>query len=643
MRIKSKIFLVVLVVSFLFLFYFITHAKSQSQLEQQLREIEQQMERNTNINDLLDKHKKVKETFSNNVDSFTGMQNISSRPADNPEKEIQRRREIINSQYRNAKYMLGGLSEQVENPQIAEAIPVEGYIIVEGGEKLLRDREQIEREISYAIKEKFVGNLVVLKTYNIHTGKFENEKEYELDTLSTDIKVLSFAGKTCTKWSYYTPKTCDRYANFILYEIEKGEFYPNFSSEVVSISTVDNKEMDIEAYTPEVTFYAKDGLDKIPVSIGCTTGKWRLTSAELEKLLNMGAFTLKKEIGSKSNSIPSCSLGSTMTLHLKIKRNEPEQCTQPKNIKVEIIKPVQQSKYVFTDDGNTGRLILELEAKTTPSGYEDRIEWEIPEMEGSHKIIQPASVFSQPKGSRAEVMYKGLPTSVESFGIQKVKARINVDGCTIEDTKEIMLFYPRDAKNNPEGKYRNWFYYWKQTPAAEPLGQNVNIEFGGTDFDLCKGGHVVAIFKPDYLFKTIHVCDLTEKVGGDFKITIPLVNRYDLSTLLEKKLVSYNYIDTFAVIIIHEFTHFNHYHTWWSGKTEQQRAEEDRDHDGVPDRLEPSMDLDPTKFQTYWDHDEDFRDIYGDEEFLAYESTYDYPIGKFDQYDWGKPGKNWQE
>lgn len=97
------------------------------------------------------------------------------------------------------------------------------------------------------------------------------------------------------------------------------------------------------------------------------------------------------------------------------------------------------------------------------------------------------------------------------------------------------FFYPRDAKNNPEGKYRNWFYYWKQTPAAKPLGQNVNIEFGGTDFDLCKGGHVVAIFKPDYLFKTIHVCDLTEKVGGDFKITIPLVNRYDLSTLLEKK------------------------------------------------------------------------------------------------------------
>ncbi len=39
--------------------------------------------------------------------------------------------------------------------------------------------------------------------------------------------------------------------------------------------------------------------------------------------------------------------------------------------------------------------------------------------------------------------------------------------------------------------------------------------------------------------------------------------------------------------------------------------------------------------------DPEFKDINGDEEFLAYESTYDYKPGEYNKYDWGKPGKNW--
>lgn len=649
MNYKKIIFLI-------FIFFYlssIAFSQTSAELEQKLRDMGIDLPANTDLNKLIQKYKGIVPELDRAIieSSTTGtIPVISSRVADNPEKEIQRRREIINSQYKNAKYMLAELAHhEGENPQIAEAIPVEGYLIVEGGEKILRDPNQIEREIRYVIKEKFVGNLIVLKTYNIHTGKFENEKEYELDTLSTDIQIVSYVGKTCTKWSYYRPITCDRYANFILHEIDRSEFYPNFFSGVVSISSVDRKEMEIEAYTPNVTFYAKDGLNKIPAPTGCTAGKWRLTSEELEKLFNIGVFTLRKDIGRKSNATPQCLPGSTMTLHLRVKKEEPEKCKEPRNVKIEVIKPADKGKYIFTDDGNTGRLILELEAKVTPSKYENLIEWEIPEMEDSHIIIQPSYGSSKPKGSRAEVMYKGLPSKVESFGKQKVTAKINVDGCMVEDTKEVMLFYPRDARNNPEGKYPNWFYYWKQTPAAKPFGQNINIEFGGTEFDLCTGEHVMAIFKPDYLFKTIHVCNLSEKAGKDFKITIPLVSRTDRSTLVEKKLVDYTHIDTFAVIIMHEFAHFNHYHTWWSSKTPQQRQQEDRDPnpnggigDGIPDRLEFDMGFDPTKFQTYWGDDEDFKNINGDEEFLAYEATYDYPIGKFDKYDWGKPGKNWE-
>ncbi len=631
----------------LFIFY-ADFAQTYSDLEQKLRNMGIEVTDSLDFNQLMQKYREIVPNIideanikAGKITGITGMY-ISSRPADTPEKEIERRREIINSQYQLARQMLGGIPEGEENPQIVEAIPVEGYILVRGGEKVLWYNNQIKRDISYTIKETFEGNLLVIHTYNIHTGKFEKEKEYALDTLSTNIKINNFIGKTCTKWSSGSPTVCLNWASYLLYQIGEAEIYPNFHSGVVSINQIDKGKIEIQAATPDISFHAKDGLTTETTHIGCTSGSWKLTNEEFEKLINFGAVTLKKEIGSKSQAFSSCIPGSTMTLYLKIKKAEPEKCREPKNVKIEILKPSDKGRYEFTDDGNTGRLILELEAKTYPAKYENSIEWEIPEMEGSHRIIQPATGSLTLKGPKAEVMYKGLPPDIESFGRKKVKAKVNVDGCMIEDTKEIMFFYPRDAKNNPEGKYPNWFYYWKQTPAAMPFGQNVNIVFGGTEFDLCKGEHVMAIYKPDYLFKAIHICNLTEKVGGDFKVTIPLVSRNDSSTLSEKKLISYTHIDTFAVLVIHEFTHFNHYHTWLSGKSPQQRNEEDNDGDGIPDRLEPDMKFDPKKFQTYWGEDEEFKNINGDEEFLAYESTYNYPIGKFDEYDWGKPGKNWK-
>ncbi|MDI6714473.1 MAG: hypothetical protein QMD43_05540 [Thermodesulfovibrio sp.] len=643
---KIKKFLIILSISFFSLF-FITFAQSQSDIEQKLRQIEQQMQDNTNLNDIMQKYKEVIDIIDKvNIEEsgFTGMQNISTKPADTPEKEIKRRREIINNQYKNAKYLLDKHSPQEnQNPQIAEAIAVEGYILVNGGEREIWYNNQLKTDILYNIKETFTGNLIVFHTYNIKKGKFENEKDYEIDSISTDIKLQTLAGRTCTKWSPGTPTVCLSYANFINYEIDRGEYFPNFYAGVVNITSDEIGHLKIEANTPKITFYAIDGINKIGAQTGCFGAEWTISKKEFENLIKNGTLILKKDIGKKSQATPGCMIGSTMMLYIKIKREGPEECKNIKNIKIEIIKPANKNKYLYSDDGDTGRLILELEAKVTPTKYENLIEWEIPEMEGSYRIIQPSSGSSNPKGPRTEVMYKGLPPNVEAFGRQKVKARIKIDGCTLEDTKEVMIFYPRDAKNNPEGKYPNWFYYWKQTPSAIPFGQNVNIEFGGTEFDLCTGEHVMAIFKPDYLFKTIHVCNLTEKADKDFKITIPLVNRNVPSTLTEKKLVTYTHIDTFAVIIMHEFTHFNHYHTWWRGKTPQKISQEDKDGDGVPDRLESAMGFDPAKFQTYWGDDEDFKNINGDEEFLAYESTYDYPIGKYDNYDWGKPGKNWND
>ncbi len=636
------------VTSFLFFIYFIflsiSFAYTIEALEEKLRDEEIKINGSGDLNILMEKYKELMMQLDSSIieSSEKGfLPALSSRIADTPEREIQRRREIINSQYKAIKLKEGkNLEEVQEDFYPVKAIPIEGYIILEGGEKVFWYNNQVKQEIKYLIKEQFVGNLIFLEKLNNQTNNLAQQRQYLLDTLSTDIKILNQAGKICTKWSYYIPSYCEKYSNFILYEIDKSEFYPNFSSGVVKLSSMENNEIEIEANTPNITFYAKDGLNRIPAQIGCTSGKWRLSMGEFEKLLKLGSFTLKKEIGYISPVASSCIPGSTMTLYVRVKKEEPQKCNEQKNVQINIIKPVQNSRYIFTDEGNTGSLIIELEAKVNPAEYKNSVEWEIPEMEGSNIEIKPFS-SSKPKGEKVEVIYKGLPYALGSFGRQRVKAHINVNGCNVEDTKEILIFYPRDAKNNPEGKYYNWFYYWKQSPAAKPFGQNVKIEFGGTEYDLCQGSHTMAIYKPEDLFKAIYICDLTKKVGGKFEVTIPHVSRHVPETLQRKKLITYTHIDTFAVLVMHEFTHFNNFHTWWFGKSMEERERQDRDYDGIPDRLENEMGFDPNNFQTFWGDDEDFKNINGDEEFIAYESTYDYPIGKFDNYDWGKPGKNW--
>ncbi len=627
----------------MFVFIFFLFCPNVSSQEKELMIIAQQTEGMLGLNKILENFKGAihdMDDANREAGRITGTKVPSVTPAKTPEQEAERRREIINSQYEQAKNMLGALAQDEENPQIAQALPIEGYLIVDGGEKELWGRDQIKTDLIYRIKEKFVGNIIVLHTYNIIKGSFEKEKEYELDTLSTGIDVINLAGKKCAQWSSGSPSVCTRWANLSIYEIDPGEHYPQFYSNTASLNPHGDGKIKIEARAPTIIFRSSDG--KTSTKLGCSMAEWIITGSEFETLFKRGEIRLNKAISSLS-----CRPGSTMELYIKLKKDEePQLCKNMEHIKLEIIKPENKSKYLYSGEyalmeDESNRLELELEAKVEPERYADSIEWEIPKLEGSKKIFIPASLSEKPRGKKVKVIYKGLPESYKEFGKKTVTASLKVDSCTIEDKKEVVLFYPRDEKNNPEGKYPNWFYYWKQTPASRPFGQNVNIVFGGTEFDLCKGEHVMAIFKPGHLFKSIHVCDLSKKVGGNFEVTIPWVSRKNPATLKTKHYITYTHIDTFAVLIMHEFTHFNHHHTWWSGKTRDQITSEDRDGDGIPDRLEPEMGFIPGVFQTYFGDDMDFKNINGDEEFLAYESTYDYPIGKYDDYDWGKPGKNW--
>lgn len=600
----------------------------------------------TEINELIRQYKEAISTIDEanmELENLLGIPHITSMPADTPEKEIERRREIINTQYREAEQLLDYYVSLDEEIEILQAIEAEGFIVVDGGEKRFVDNN-IEKELFYRIKESFVGNILVVRKYNTNKKVFEKEREYGFDTISKNIKVENFYGKVCTKWSYYVPKSCTRYANFIHFQINKGEIYPNFSSGVVSITQLDKNQLEIVAETPQVAFFTKEGHDySDDIHVGCTSGRWTLSNYEFEQLLKMGRIKITKNIGTSGKS-SSCVPGSTMTLYLEVKKDEPEKCKGPKKVKLEILSPSEGDRYIFTEK-NPGSLTLELKAKTIPAKYEESIEWEIPEMEGSNRTFQPSSGLSNPKGSKVKVTYEGLPTHTESFGRQKVTARLKVDGCSIEETREVLIFYPRDEKNNPQGKYPNWFYYWKQTPAAMPFGQNVRLSFHCEDMPIdrcsCLQQDVVGQYNPYYsLHKTINVCDLNRNINvqdrKNFTIRLPAIKLSNPSTLQNRNFFTYTHIDTFAVIVMHEFTHFNNAHTFW---TDGYVPEKDKDGDTIPDHIEPELGLNPKDKLTHW---KDMLQGNDDEELLTLEATYDYKPGKFDQYDWGKPGKNWK-
>lgn len=335
--------------------------------------------------------------------------------------------------------------------------------------------------------------------------------------------------------------------------------------------------------------------------------------------------------------------GNTMTWKFdKGNPNEPELsgviAEGPKDpVELTIIEPKNKARYEYSAMDTT--LVLNLEATTKPEHYADSVKWTVPDLEGVEYTVDKGTLT----GKKLEIIYTSLPEDNNQFGRKKITATLNVGSCTATETRDIQFFYPRDAKNNPDGEHYNWFYYWKQTPAAKPFGQTVAIEFGGTQFDACKDFHVPAMFKPAYLYKTIHVCDLTAKLNKQFRIDFPAVSRSVPTTLTSKTWKAATHIDTFAVLMRHEFIHFNAYHTWREGKTEEQMDAEDTDIDGIPDNLEPGMGFTKNKYQTYWGDDPEFKKINGDEEFLAYEAMYDYVNGTYDDYDWGHPGKNWPE
>jgi hypothetical protein len=214
--------------------------------------------------------------------------------------------------------------------------------------------------------------------------------------------------------------------------------------------------------------------------------------------------------------------------------------------------------------------------------------------------------------------------------------------CRAEETVDLQYFYSLDVKNNPEGIYPNWFYYYKQTPAAKPNGQNINLRYADTSYD-CASPKVAGFFNESMDNNSIFICNLTRNLGSWFKQQVPLIYRFDRATLTEEKTTTTYYIDSYASLIEHEAYHKEVYYRWRHGKTPAKIAAQDQDSDGIPDDLELDMYLDPKQTLSWHNGPGDAfkNEIKHDEEILALEKNYFYNKYQYNQYDWAYPGANY--
>ncbi|HPM40982.1 MAG TPA: hypothetical protein PLY45_00925, partial [bacterium] len=111
-------------------------ARTPAEIEADARRLEEQAQGTTDLGRLQQLMQQAQQLQGEmeGVAAAQGIKVLPSKPAATPEKEVERRREIINTQFRQFQPFVGAQAQADEEARIAEAIPIEGRIVVEGGE-----------------------------------------------------------------------------------------------------------------------------------------------------------------------------------------------------------------------------------------------------------------------------------------------------------------------------------------------------------------------------------------------------------------------------------------------------------------------------------------------------------------------------
>ncbi len=227
------------------------------------------------------------------------------------------------------------------------------------------------------------------------------------------------------------------------------------------------------------------------------------------------------------------------------------------HVTVRIVSPGPDSNHVF---GSKVPAVLEIkaEAKVDPAKYEKEVTWEVQDIQGSRKTIKPE------KGNKVTITFNKLPEKNDQFGLKKITAKVRGK----QDQVTVKVFFAKDGRDNPEGKYPNWFYYWRQGVVTGL--ERFQYERGGGSYDPKTGKLVIGDEAASSL------------PGG----TVPLKNevmkpdgkKCKVQGMI--KIVQTEGADSVARVVTHELEHERLFKLTGGKRTG------DQDQDGVPDAVE---------------------------------------------------------
>ncbi len=308
-------------VLFVIVFVSSAYARSQQEISARANELSRQANSTQDLNKL---NQLMQEAMSLSEDAGAlaaaqGVKVLPSKPAATPDKEMERRREVINIQNKQVQGFIGARAQSDEMISIPSAVQLEGTLLVEGGELDNPRDGVIPTDLKYMVTENFVGNLIVMQIYDPKTGSFTGKKEYMIDSLSKEIKVNNLGGRKCVKWSSSLPQSCVSWAVFSRSHVDAGSKYPGFYAGVVSAET-ENGNVKIEADAPDVLFSSP--LGEASAKLGCFGANWTMSASDFERLLDRSEIVLTKDVSREAGPAPGCRLGSAIKLKLKLKEKD---------------------------------------------------------------------------------------------------------------------------------------------------------------------------------------------------------------------------------------------------------------------------------------------------------------------------------
>lgn len=283
-------------------------------------------------------------------------------------------------------------------------------------------------------------------------------------------------------------------------------------------------------------------------------------------------------------------------------------------------EPVTDNHFCFdTQPKDAARcMVHNLKGECGAAWDKYQLEWSIDPISGSE--LSWRDDLPAPVGPVMIFFYTKLPASNNEFGDKTVM--LSHPQLPDTDTATAQIFFPTSAKNNPDGEYPNWYYYWKWGGVVEDLADFEYDETPPPDIPDALG------YWDGY---DVFVCDGAQG-ALDAGPEVTNVDTHQVESIGPAQAM--HGVDCCATVCVHELMH----------KMIDSWAGPDSDGDGVPDAYELSSpyNLNPQKRDTYEMHKifSGYADI-GDQEFLCWMAERNPGPGiVHPEKDWSWGGKN---